>query len=128
MYGPKGYVIVDKELNFTKSPGQPAFVDYDLKEDYFNALKYRMVTVIDVAVSGDSYLVMADGEKSGTFIWEVDKRDTISELIPYEVLHPNEPSIEKILDIIKRITEGKMTDEDAEVIFQFLANWKQFRQ
>lgn len=121
---PKGYVIVDKELKFTRKPPKVDYLDYDIAEDYFKALKLKMVPVIDVAVSGDAYLVLGQGEKSGTFIWEVDKRDTISKLIPYDVLHPEAASLDKLIELSKRIASGKATDEDAEKLFSFMAMWK----
>ncbi|MFA5401627.1 MAG: hypothetical protein WC359_14350, partial [Dehalococcoidia bacterium] len=50
------------------------------------ALQGKMLRVMDIAVDGSSYLLLGDGPKTGQFIWDVDKRDTIGEMIPYAVI------------------------------------------
>ncbi|MDD5547044.1 MAG: hypothetical protein PHO67_07840 [Candidatus Omnitrophica bacterium] len=89
MFEPKGFVIVDKEIKHTKPPPEKILgCDYNLKEEYFNAMQGKMLKVVDVAVDGSDYLVQAEGKKAGVFLWMVDKRDTIGEMIPYSVMRP----------------------------------------
>jgi len=110
MFGePKGYIIIDKELKHTKEPGIGPD-GKDLTEAYFNALKLKMVPVIDIATDGDSYLVLGNSPEIGGFLWSVDKRDTISKLIPYNILHP-----EPLLSLVQKIVYGApLTMEDLE--------------
>ena len=118
MFGkPKGYVLVDKEIKHTKTPGiGPNGVD--LTKDYFNALRFKVVPVVDIAVEGavgDEYIVQGKGEISGTFLWFLDKRDTISDLIPYNLLNPM-PSLEELVLLITKLVKGELTDEDFKML------------
>lgn len=114
---PKGYVFIDKEITHSREPGMSPLGDYSLTEDYFNALKNKMVPVMDVAVDKSSYLVLGTGELSGGFIWNIDKRDTIGEMIPYELLHPGENLEEMISGIIK-LSRGELSEEELEKFFE----------
>lgn len=114
-FTPKGYVIVDKELKFTREPGAGPDGE-DLTKPYFDALKLKMVVVMDVAVDGSDYIVLGDSPEVGQFMWFVDKRDTISKLIPYSLLHPNEPSLEDLIGVIGRLVKKEpLTDEDFDL-------------
>lgn len=120
---PKGYIIIDKKLEHTRLPENIATTlmgreSYDIAEDYRNALCLRMVPVIDIAVDGSDYMVLGRGEKSGDFLWCVDKRDTIGELIPYSLLHP-EPSPEDVIKMLQRMISGEVTEEDLRVIEEY---------
>lgn len=87
MFKPKGFVIVDKELKHTLPPPERMVgCDYNLKDEYFSAMQGKMLKVVDVAVDGSSYLVMAESPKAGVFMWSLDKRDTIGKMIPYAVI------------------------------------------
>ena len=89
MFKPKGFVIVDKELKHTLPPPERMVgCDYNLKDEYFSAMQSKMLKVMDVAVDGSDYLVMAESPKAGVFMWMVDKRDTIGEMIPYAIMSP----------------------------------------
>lgn len=110
---PKGYVFIDKEITHSLEPGLSPLGDYSLTEDYFNALKRSLAIVIDIAVDKSSYLVLGTGEKSGTFIWDIDKRDTIGDMIPYELLHPQE-SITDMFSGILKLVKGEMTEEELD--------------
>lgn len=120
---PKGYVFVKKEIKFSRKPPQLLYADYDVAEDYFNALRLKLAPVIDVAVSGDSYLVYGKGEKSGPFIWDIDRKDTTGEMIPYKFLHPETAEMEELLGLVARMVEGKATDDDYERMYTFAAMW-----
>lgn len=112
---PKGYVFIKEEIRFSRKPGWAPFGNYDLTEDYFNALQMRLVPVWDVAVDGSSYLVFGKGEKSGGFIWGIDKRDTTGEMIPYKLIHPGLDWGE-LIGIFGRMLDGKLTAEDYDTL------------
>ena len=119
---PKGYVIVDKDIKHTKTPGiSPNGID--LTKDYFDALRLKLVPVIDIAVEGavgDEYIVKGKGEKTGTFLWFLDKRDTITGLIPYKVFNPM-PSIEELVGLLTKMTKGEFTAEDVTLLNSLVA-------
>lgn len=82
MFGdPKGYIIVDKEITHTRPPGAGP-----LGEEYFDSLKSKMVPVMDISVGGDEYIVLGKTASGFPFLWFLDKRDTIGELIPAELI------------------------------------------
>jgi hypothetical protein len=119
---PIGYVIVDKELKYTKEPGFGGLdpqtgVSINLTEEYFNALKLKMVPVMDTSVDGSEYTVFGEGPHGG-FLWFLDKRDTISELIPYNILYPNkvEDSMERLIRIFSDLEKGKLSKESFDWI------------
>jgi hypothetical protein len=97
MFEPKGYVITEREFKYTMEPPDMPGCDYNMKEEYFKALQGKMLRVMDVAVDGSRYLLLGDGPKTGQFIWDVDKRDTIGELIPYEIIQQMKPSFSDIM-------------------------------
>ena len=87
MFKPKGFVIVEKEIKHTLPPPEKiGGCDYNMKDEYFGAMQGKMLKVVDVAVDGKDYLVQAESPKAGVFLWTVDKRDTIGEMIPYAVV------------------------------------------
>lgn len=109
MFEPKGYVIVDKELKHTKEPGIGPN-GKDLTKPYFDALKAKMVPVMDIAVDGSDYLVLGQSSEIGGFLWMVDKKDTIGEMIPYSVLHPF--NIKTMVALVDKVVNKKALSED----------------
>ncbi|KKN59525.1 hypothetical protein LCGC14_0541390 [marine sediment metagenome] len=105
---PKGYIGIKHEITHSRTPGPGPFPDINLTEDYFNALQGKTVPVIDIAVDGSSYLVFGKGEKSGGFIWDIDKEDTTQQLIPYKFFHPG-VDVDDIISFLKIIQEGGST-------------------
>ncbi len=116
MFEPKGYVITEKEFKHTMDPPEhmPG-CDYNLKEEYFKALQMKMLPVMDVAVDGSDYLVLGNSEKAGQFIWPVDKRDTIGEMIPYEAIRQMKPSFSDMMKQTMK-AQGLEMDLDADEI------------
>ncbi len=52
------------------------FIDgHSMSADYREALSGKTLTVMDIAVDGSGYLVLAHHDRRGDFIWEVDKDD-----------------------------------------------------
>ncbi len=78
---PKGYVLCKSEFTATKIwPGPQLTLSgmVDLEAEYKKALAGKQVIVMDIAVDGKGYLVLAKGEKCGDFIWAIEKEDTIN--------------------------------------------------
>ena len=116
----KGYVIADKKFEHTMKP-EIGPLGVDLTKDYFDAMYLKMLPVIDIAVEGavgNEYVIKGEGKESGTFLWYLDKRDAISGLIPYKLLHP-EPSLEEITALVGRMIKGDFTDEDFDMVIKF---------
>lgn len=112
MFEPKGYVITEKEFKHTKGPPEHmSGCDYNLKEEYFKALQGKMLRVMDIAVDGSSYLLLGDGPKTGQFIWDVDKRDTIGEMIPYSTIQQMRPSFS---DMMKQAMKAQGLEMDLD--------------
>lgn len=111
----KGYVFINKEIKHSRSPGPGPLPGVNLEEEYFNALQMRLVPVMDIAVDGSSYLVFGKGENSSGFIWDIDKRDTTGEMIPYKLLHPG-LDLDDIIEMLRKMQEGKLTEEDLEIV------------
>lgn len=86
---PKGYVIIDKEFKYTEKPGL-GLGGKDLTKPYFDALKLKMAPVMGIAIDGSKYIVLGKSSQVGSFLWCVDKRDTISKFIPYSLLYPSD--------------------------------------
>ena len=105
---PKGYIGIKHEITHSRKPGLGPFPGVNLDEDYFNALQGKTVPVIDIAVDGSSYLVLGQGEKSGGFLWDIDKEDTTQQLIPYKFFHPG-PDVDDLIAFLKIIQEGGAT-------------------
>jgi len=123
MFEPKGYVIVDKELKYTKEPGLGPD-GKDLTKPYFDALKLKMVPVMDIAVDGSEYLVLGDSPEAGSFLWFMDKRDTISELIPYNLLHPLDFGVEDLVALVQKLAKGQsLSDDDARLLREMLKHY-----
>jgi len=99
---PKGYIFIKKRLEHTREPGFD-LLGRDLTKIYFEALQLRLVPVLDIAIDNSSYLVLGKSKEVGSFIWDIDKQDTTGEIIPYKLLHPNEPDIEDFLDLLRSI-------------------------
>ena len=109
MFGePKGYIGIKPKITHSREPGRSLWGDYDLTEDYFKALQGKTVPVIDIAVDSSSYLVLGDGEKSGQFIWDINKEDTSQVLIPYNFFHPG-PTADDLLKTLSIIAKGGIT-------------------
>jgi len=125
MFEPKGYVIVDKELKHTKEPGLGPD-GKDLTKPYFDALKLKMVPVMDIASDGSEYLVLGDSPEAGHFLWFMDKRDTISELIPYPlfrpvIVTPLFEGLEGLVGLAQKLAEGQpLSDGDNRVLREML--------
>lgn len=76
---PKGSVLINKEFVHTKLWPEPQFTFsgiQDLEKDYKEALAGKMVTVMDIAFDESCYLVLGNSEKTGQFIWNIEKGDT----------------------------------------------------
>jgi hypothetical protein len=116
MFEPKGYVITEKEFKHTMEPPEHMLgCDYNMKEEYFKALQGKMLRVMDIAVDGSSYLLLGDSPNTGQFIWDVDKRDTIGEMIPYTVIQQMRPSFSDIMKAAMK-AQGLEVDVDASEI------------
>jgi hypothetical protein len=79
---PKGNVWIKRTFEHTKlwperSVNLLTGAVIDLEKDYKEALAGRMVTVMDIAVDGSGYLVLGNSEKTGHFLWTVEKGDTM---------------------------------------------------
>lgn len=106
MFGqPKGYIGIKHEIIHSRKPGLSPLGDYDLTEDYFKALRGKTVPIMDIAVDGSSYLVFGKGEKSGSFIWDIDKEDTSQQVIPYKFFHPG-ADIDDIIATLELLKKG----------------------
>lgn len=82
---PKGYVFVKREFKATTMwPNEQITLDgvVDLEKEYKEALAGKPAMVMDIAVDGSGYLVMGNSEKTGQFLWMIEKEDTIGEIIP----------------------------------------------
>ena len=97
MNGIKGYIQMVEKLVHTGMPVNMPLLGYNLAEDYLEALQGKRLQVIDVAVDGSGYLALGEGKKSGTFIWMIDKKDTIGEM---ELAAPDP------LDILMSLMKG----------------------
>lgn len=108
MFGePKGYIGIKPEITHSREPGRGP-LGIDLTEDYFKALQGKTVPIMDIAVDGSSYLVYGKGEKSGGFIWDIDKEDTSQVVIPYNFFHPG-PTMDDLIAFLKILQEGGNT-------------------
>lgn len=111
MFGkPKGYIGILPKITHSREPGMGPpgmglMEPYDLTKDYFEALQGKTVPIMDIAVDGSSYLVLGNGEKSGQFIWDIDKEDTTQLVIPYNFVHPG-PDIEDVIETLKILKKG----------------------
>ncbi len=102
---PKGYVQVANEITHTRGPG----VQYipgstwgkDLTPIYFSAMKGRYLRVMDVAVDGHEYMVLAEGPETGVFMWFLDKQDTVGEM---EAI--SDP-VEQMIEALRVVTGGR---------------------
>lgn len=104
---PKGYITILPKITHSRRPGPGPFPSIDLTEDYFNALQGKTVPIMDIAIDGSSYLVFGSGEKSGGFLWNIDKEDTTQQIIPYKLVHPG-VDIDDILEFLDIISKGKV--------------------
>ncbi len=102
---PKGYIGILPRITHSREPGMDSLAGINLTEDYFNALRGKIVPVMDIAVDGSSYLVFGKGEKSGGFLWDIDKEDTTQRLIPYKFFHPG-VDVDDLIAFFKIIQEG----------------------
>jgi len=102
---PKGYIGIMPKITHSREPGM--MMGINLTEDYFNALQGKTVPVIDIAVDGSSYLVLGQGEKSGGFLWDIDKEDTTQQLIPYKFFHPGADS-DDIIACLEMMQKGDL--------------------
>jgi len=101
---PKGYIGILPKITHSREVGRGPLGE-DLTEEYFNALQGKTVPVIDIAVDGSSYLVLGQGEKSGGFLWDIDKEDTTQQLIPYKFFHPG-ADFDDIIAFLRMIEKG----------------------
>lgn len=107
----KGYIGIKPVISHSREPGMSLpgmgglMETYDLTKDYFDALQGKTVPVIDIAVDGNSYLVLGNGEKSGQFIWDIDKEDTSQQLIPYTFFHPG-PHLNDLVALLTILEKG----------------------
>lgn len=78
---PKGQVWINQEFVHTKVWPNPQLnfltgVTSDLEKEYKEALAGKLVTVMDIAVDGSSYLVLGKTKEGGHFLWMIEKGDT----------------------------------------------------
>jgi hypothetical protein len=78
---PKGNVWIKNEFTATKIWPSPQInfltgETTDLEKEYKEALAGKMVTVMDIAVDGSGYLVIAKTKSGVDFIWTIEKEDT----------------------------------------------------
>lgn len=120
MFKPKGFIIVKKELKHTMPPPEKMMgCDYNLKEEYFNAMQGKMLKVVDVAVDDSDYLVQAESPKAGVFLWTVDKRDAIGTMIPYAVISQlRQRTHLKDLMVAAGLEPDAFSDENIEIMSQ----------
>lgn len=82
---PKGYIFVKREFQATTMwPNQQYTLDgiVDLEAEYKKALAGKPVQVMDIAVDGSGYLVLGHSDTVGTFMWMIEKEDTIGNILP----------------------------------------------
>lgn len=108
---PKGYVIIDKEITHSPKPGRGPRGE-DLEVIYFEALKLKMVPVIDIAVDRSEYIVLGKSQSHGEFMWMIDSRDCISGLIPVELIRPGQVDPMEYMELFIKATTKGMTEED----------------
>lgn len=111
---PKGYIFIKQKLEHTREPGLGPH-GVDLTKYYFDALQMKLLPVMDIAIDNSSYLVLGDSPEVGKFLWDVDKKDTTGEMIPYKLLHPG-LDWKDILGMLERIEKGKWTPEDLKTL------------
>lgn len=78
---PKGHVWINREFVHTKFwPGKQfnpiTGKETDLEKEYKEGLAGKLVTVMDIAVDGNGYLVIGKTKEGGSFLWMVEKGDT----------------------------------------------------
>jgi len=78
---PKGNVWIKTEFKATTIWPSPHFnfltgETTDLEKEYKEALAGKLVTVMDIAVDGSGYLVIAKTKSGVDFIWMIEKEDT----------------------------------------------------
>lgn len=98
----EGKVFVKPIFVHTKNWPDPVEGGPDPKINYEKAYKEgiagKLVTVIETSVDGKGYLVLAEQKEVGTYLWMIEKEDTV----PGTYI-PN--SIEFPTDLIKSIIE-----------------------
>lgn len=111
----KGYVFVKKEFKATKLwPSKQLTLDgwVDYEKEYKEALAGKPAQVMDVAVDGSGYLVIGHSKSIGTFLWSIEKEDTIGDLIPViwkngQLVPANMSPMEEFMYIMKDIINTK---------------------
>ncbi len=80
---PKGNVLIKREIVHTKFwPNE--HVNFltgevtNLEKEYKEGLAGKMVTVMDIAIDGEEYLVLGHTKEGGAFLWTIDKKDTVA--------------------------------------------------
>lgn len=79
MKDPVGSALLKAEFTATTVwPGEQMTLDgiVDMEANYKSDLAGKMVSVMEIGIDG-SYLVYRYGEKSGPFIWLIEKEDVI---------------------------------------------------
>lgn len=82
----KGNALIKNAFKHTKNWPNPQtnFITgevIDLEAEYKKGLAGRLCLVLDIAVDGNSYLVLGQSEKVGDFLWLVEKED-IAQFLP----------------------------------------------
>ena len=120
---PKGNVLINKEFVHTKIwPANQVNIFtgevINLEAEYKEALAGKLCTVIDIAVDGEGYLVLAKTKKGGDFLWAIEKKDTkafIPVIKKNGVLMPAGLSqIEEFAFIAKSMQKDFFNDETQE--------------
>lgn len=110
---PKGYIFVKREFVATKlwpSPQLTLAGTIDLEAEYKKALSGKPVQVMDIAVDGSGYLVLGHSEVVGTFLWSIEKEDTIGDILPVkwkngELIPTGMDTLDELMYMIKNMTK-----------------------
>lgn len=116
---PKGYVWIKREFVATKLwPNEQITLGgiIDLETEYKKALAGKPAQVMDIAVDKSAYLVLGHSETVGTFLWSIEKEDTIGDILPVKWkngqliptgMDPLTEMLYMITEISKNIDNGK---------------------
>jgi hypothetical protein len=133
---PKGFILIKKVFVATKlwpdpqvSMQPPYFID--LEAEYKKALAGKVVTVMDISVTDDGYLVLGQSKEVGPFMWMIEKKDTVNgSLLPlkwkFGYLIPTGKSlIEELLFMAETKQQENAAYFRFPPVFYFFKNKKQ---
>jgi len=112
---PKGYVCIKREFTATKLwPDKQYTLSgiIDLETEYKKALAGKPAQVMDIACDGSGYLVLGYSETTGSFLWTIEKEDTIGDIIPVQwkngqLIPTGMSPMDEILYMMKDVMKNK---------------------